>query len=166
MKPPNIEVISPAFGSSITGSEVEIILRATDLGGSGFDGRSLKYRYQSNEVWTDWREIGEQVEGEEAILKRNFSLPFGMIYLQFKGSDILGNTHTTPNFLISMKAPLINRKPIPKIASPLNNTLFEYGQPVHLNSDGTSDDGVGEFDRLRYTWISNIDGVIGTVYHV
>jgi hypothetical protein len=163
LKPPRIDVISPPSGSKITGSEVNITIRATDIGGSGFDGMSLMYRYQSDEVWTQWRGAGENIEGEEVMITSSFSLPFGIIKLQFKGTDILGNLYTTTHFTLSMEPPVINRKPIPMIASPLNNTLHEFGRPVLLSAEGTMDDGVGVYGQVRFTWISNVDGVLGTV---
>jgi hypothetical protein len=163
VRSPQIEVISPPFGSTFIGNSVNVTIRATDLNGCGFDGRTLMARYRAGEEWTNWIDIGETVEGEEVQIRTTFNLPFGSIFLQFKGSDLLGNSRISPEFLVIMEAPVINKKPIAVIASPLNNSVFEYGQPAFLSAGGSVDDGIGEFRTLRFTWISSIDGVIGTV---
>jgi hypothetical protein len=163
IEPPDIEIVSPAYGETIIGRSANITVRATDLKGCGFDGSSLRVRYGTEGKWTDWLYAGEPVDGEEVRITTSLNLPFGSVSLQFKGSDLLRNSFVSNEFIVVMEAPVINKKPVAVIASPYNNSMIEYGDPVFLSAEGSGDDGVGDLSILRFTWISSVDGVIGTV---
>jgi len=162
LKPPEITVMQPASGTKIEGSKVEVKLRATDFRGSGFDGRTLQFMKRIEEIWSNWTDIPFDEVGEELLLTDTFDLPFGLVGLRFRGSDLMGNRFETPPLFLTMEMPVINKKPVPIIKTPLNNTVFEFGVPIYLSSEGTSDDGIGEHSPVRLTWISSIDGLLGT----
>jgi len=162
LKPPTITVLSPGSGETIEGTMVDITLRATDFRGSGFDGRTLRYKVRSNETWSDWVPLPFDVHGEELLLNDTISLDYGIMELVFSGSDLMGNTYQTPSFYLTMKVPVVNLKPVPVIKTPLNNSVFEFGVPIYLSSEGTSDDGIGLYSPVRLTWISSTQGLLGT----
>ncbi|MGA1873137.1 MAG: hypothetical protein ACMUHY_05650 [Thermoplasmatota archaeon] len=162
LKPPEITIMKPASGETIEGSRVDLVIRGTDFKGSGFDAVTLEYKVNHEEEWSNWTRIPFDVRGEEVTLNLSLDLPFGLVEMVFRGSDVMGNRCQSPSFYLTVKMPVVNRKPIPIIKTPLNNSVFGYGVPVYLSSEGTSDDGIGEYSPVRLTWISSIDGLLGT----
>ncbi|MBN1540061.1 MAG: FG-GAP repeat protein [Candidatus Thermoplasmatota archaeon] len=159
---PELFILRPAHGAVIEGNSVNILIRATDLGGSGFDGRTLGYIMRSGETWSQWNGIPFDVEGEEVVLNITMYPPFGTLELRFGGSDLMGNNYLTPIFLLTIKKPAVNLKPHPVIKMPLNNSVHRLGVPVHLSSEGTYDDGLGNYSPVRMTWTSSEEGLLGT----
>ncbi|MGA1866827.1 MAG: FG-GAP-like repeat-containing protein [Thermoplasmatota archaeon] len=159
---PELFILRPAFGDVIEGNSVNILIRATDLGGSGFDGSTLGYIMRSGGTWSEWTGVPFDVEGEEVVLNMTLYLPFGMLELRFGGSDLMRNNYLTPIFMLTVREPVVNIKPHPVIKLPLNNSVHRYGVPVHLSSEGTYDDGLGEYSPVRMTWTSSEQGLLGT----
>ncbi|MBN1389135.1 MAG: FG-GAP repeat protein [Candidatus Thermoplasmatota archaeon] len=163
MRPPDIMVMEPASGETVEGSIVKFMVRATDLGGSGFDGRTLEYRSRSDVVgWSSWTNIGTGSEGTELLFNISLDLEFGIVELLFRGSDLMGNRYETSPSRLTVTKPVINLRPVAVIRTPLNNSVYRYGEPVTLSSEGTHDDGIGEYSPVRMTWTSSLQGLLGT----
>jgi len=128
---------------------------------SGVDGSTLEWRYNST-VWTKWLPIPVNLSGSPVSCERDLDLGYGVYLVQFAVSDAAGNRGTSEVYSFDIAQDQVNSPPVPAICSPLNGDLVVRGNPVVLNAQGTSDDGLGPFSPARMSWYSNLTGFIGT----
>jgi len=159
---PGIEVTGPAPGSDLTSGEFNISAIFKDIGGSGTDAGSIGYRYSGDGgQWSRWLEPMVMMEGGNHLVWIDDDLGTGPVRVQFRGSDMVGNLALSDELGYTIREPVINMPPIPVIRAPLNGTKVYFGDVLKLDAFGTTDDGLGEFPGVRFTWISDIDGYLG-----
>jgi hypothetical protein len=140
----------------------KLITKVFDRPGSGVDMDTIAYRLDSGEGWSGWITIDENGSGEEVIFELSLDLPSGQHKFQFKCNDLVGNEGRSSIYLITTAPVIENRPPFPGIRVPINGTVIKLGNPLSLDASNTQDDNQGPFKELRYTWISNIDGYLGS----
>ena len=160
-KMPEIILMGPDIGSPIKKESVTLFLEARDLGGSGVDGDSIKYR-MGRENLSDWTETDDIESGETVPFEIELDPGYGRFMIVFSVSDIVGNTNESEIFDFTLEEDMIDEVPVPVIASPTNGSSYNEGVLIRLDATGSSDDGEVNPDHLRYSWISDMEGVIGT----
>ncbi|MFW3146136.1 MAG: FG-GAP-like repeat-containing protein [Thermoplasmatota archaeon] len=162
-KPPEIELVGPEHKTkqNIENCNVSVIMR--DMGGSGVDPSTIMLRTSmGNEPYSEWR-AAYTSDMEGSLLAWTILEPTeGRHRVQFRGSDSVGNTAASDVFEYELYKPPVNMPPVPVIKSPQDGTVIRSGSPVVLDAFGTTDDGLGEYDEVKLTWVSSIDGVLGT----
>ncbi|MBN1539194.1 MAG: FG-GAP repeat protein, partial [Candidatus Thermoplasmatota archaeon] len=161
-KGPEFELLSPNIQIVQEEGPNRIMMRVIDRPGSGVDQDSVQYRLDTGDGWTNWSATEVEGSGTEIIFDFTIDLPAGTNYLQFSASDLVGNSGESTIYTIITESIVINRPPIPGIRSPKNNTIIRLGNPITLDASDTIDDNNGPLSELRYTWISNIDGYLGS----
>jgi len=142
--------------------DINISYRFSDMIGSGVDQDSIRYRIDNNnEDWSEWF-IPDQ-DTEQDIIRAWFEDSFekGVVRIQFMASDIVGNIEYSDILDLNISDPIIDLPPDPVIFHPKNGSIFSLGQEIVLDAFGTTDDGLGEFPEVLFTWISSKDGILG-----
>jgi len=139
-----------------------LITKVLDRPGAGVNMETLFYRLDSGLSWTEWIRIDEEGSGEEVIFELSLDLPSGQHKFQFKCNDMVGNEGRSSVYQITTAPVVENKPPIPGIKVPVNATVIKLGNPLTLDASNTQDDGLGPFKDIRYSWISNIDGYLGS----
>ncbi len=162
MDAPTFRILTPTPGATITGNEVHLIARVSDIGGSGIAAGSCQLRYRlPGQMWSYWIDLGPDVGDEIITLERNIVLPYGDLEIQIRGEDQVGNEGRSDIYRWILEEPEVDLPPVPYISSPKNGMIYTVGWPVFLDSEGTTDDGKGAFPTLAYSWFSSIDGYLG-----
>ncbi|MGA1820803.1 MAG: PA14 domain-containing protein [Thermoplasmatota archaeon] len=161
LKAPGFNVLSPDLTSFTSGTGLNIACMASVPGGSGVDGSSILWRLGSGDTWSDW--ISARASGVEEELRFNISVVVaaGENMLQMKASDAVGNTGESRIFMFSGTRAPVNEPPKAVIVLPTNGTKVRSGIRLTLDASGSSDDGLGEFPVLRFSWFSDLDGYLG-----
>ena len=162
MDAPTFRILTPTPGATITGNEVHLIARVSDIGGSGIAAGSCQLRYRlPGQMWSYWIDLGPDVGDEIITLERNIVLPYGDLEIQIRGEDRIGNKGKSDIYGLILEEPEVDLPPVPYISSPKDGMIYTVGWPVFLDSEGTTDDGKGAFPTLAYSWFSSIDGYLG-----
>ncbi|MGA1866385.1 MAG: hypothetical protein ACMUFK_02825 [Thermoplasmatota archaeon] len=161
-KGPEFEMLSPNIQIVQEEGPNNIMMRVLDRPGSGVDKDTVQYRLDTGGGWSNWTVIDIEGSGTEIIFDILLDLPVGENDLQFRAYDLVGNPDESIIYTIITEPVVINRPPIPGIRSPGNNTIIRLGNPITLDASDTLDDNNGPLSELRYTWISSIDGYLGS----
>jgi len=160
--PPDIEILLPPSGMVHNSNDVSFFIRADDNAGSGVEARTAKYRTRTNTTeWSSWNDIGKDAITDEITFEFVLELPEGSSRIQFQIMDAVGNQRTSEDFEVRVSLPPIDMVPTAVISNPLNGSRFTEGFRINLDASGSSDDGVGKFGELRYSWFSNRTGILG-----
>jgi hypothetical protein len=138
-------------------------MEAHDGSGSGLDEGSFEVRiseYQGD--WSQWGPI-ISINGTDLSM-RYFKIEFGpgTFKVQVRCKDMVGWTANSNIIHLTVEREMVNQPPKPVIRIPLNDTWFKNGAWINLDATGTWDDGLGPFNPIHLTWVSNISRVIGT----
>ena len=161
--PPTFDLVQPSlfFVHSVT--ELSFALRIQDIRGSGVNGSTIAYRTRGNQTqWSSWNDIGMNTTSESLMAEFTHVFEEGTTFIQFMATDMVGNTGVSREFEVRVKVPIVNLPPVPVISSPVNGSSFSEGHPVMLDGSDSTDDGIGAYPELRFTWSSNRTGLIGT----
>jgi len=159
---PNFELLFPNTQVVQNEGPNALLTRITDRPGVGIDMDSLQYRIDSDGIWSDWMTIVSNGSGEEIIFEHTVNLPAGENFVQFKAFDLVGNEGRSISYKIITAVVIENRPPVPGIRAPRNASIIKIGNPLTLDASNTKDDGIGPLEDLKFTWISNVDGVLGS----
>lgn len=159
---PAFTLIDPNIGLVQKEGLVNFIASVTDIGGSGIDGSTLEYRYGTGENWSEWTWINNSGGGQELNFGLDLELAIGENRLQFRSQDVVGNQGTSDIYAILAEERVVNQKPVPNIDNPVNGSVLYAGELIMLDASSSSDDGNGLFIELEYTWISNLEGYLGS----
>jgi len=164
-EPPELLPLEPKPWSTITKEEVELVVSAMDMG-SGINTSTIMFRYSCiEEEWSPWTEmvIDQELISIDSVTASAF-LPeiYGGIRYQFRVSDIVENECTSGEYTIFVKRPVSDLPPYPVISEPLDGQVFLSGVNINFSGEGTTDDLIDDPEMLTFTWISSIDGLIGS----
>jgi len=159
---PEFELLSPNIQIVQDEGLNTFIVKVFDRPGSGVDPDSLKYRLNTSSGWSEWHVMDINGSGVEIIFDVVLDLPAGTNHVQFRANDLVGNRGDSEIYKVMTQKVTINQPPVPGIKTPANNTLIKLGNPLTLDASTTKDDAAGPLSDLRFTWISNIDGYLGT----
>jgi hypothetical protein len=163
MKAPDIENVGPRDGSQLELEKANVTFRFTDIGGSGVDSSSIRYRSKvENSKWTEWINPSTMIIDDAYLAWVDGITSSGYTSFQFKGSDYVGNERLSEIVNYDMLEPVINYPPRPVIKEPENGSVHQIGKYIVFDAFGTWDDGLGGFPEVRFTWVSSIDGHIGS----
>ncbi|MGA1848940.1 MAG: PA14 domain-containing protein, partial [Thermoplasmatota archaeon] len=162
VRAPIFEFLSPNLVSTQKEGNIDLVIKAVDRPGSGVDPSTVEWRYGMDGVMSEWLKVNASGGGEEMIFgQRHYFYP-GVNEIQFRARDNVGNGRESEMFKMTVEKRIENLPPVPGIRSPLNDTVIHLGTPLSLDGSDTTDDGQGAFEELRFTWISNIDGYLGS----
>jgi hypothetical protein len=162
VKAPTFELLSPSLLSTHKEGNIDLVIKAVDRPGSGVDPSTVEWRYGIDGVMSQWLEVNASGGGEEMVFDiRHYFYP-GKNEIQFRAEDNVGNEGESEMFRLTVEKKIENLPPVPGIRSPLNGTVISIGTPLTLDGSDSYDDGFGPYGELRYTWISNIDGYLGS----
>ena len=159
---PVFELLSPNLQISQKEGEIGFLMKANDRPGSGIDPASMEWRYRVLGEWTEWKAINISGSGEEIVFDVSGIFPPGNNQVQFRCEDIVGNVGYSETYNILTESAVSNLPPLAVIRSPLPGTQIRIGSPLTLDGSDSSDDGEGAFPEIRFTWVSNIDGYLGS----
>ncbi|MGA1848942.1 MAG: PA14 domain-containing protein [Thermoplasmatota archaeon] len=159
---PLFELLSPNLQVAQKEGEIGFIVKVIDRPGSGIDPLSLDWRYRIDGEWLDWVHLNISGSGEEIIFDVSGSFPVGNNQVQFRGADNVGNLGYSETYKVLTEPIVLNNPPVAVIKVPLPGTVIRIGSPLLLDGSDSYDDGEGAFEELRFTWISNIDGYLGS----
>jgi len=161
-KAPVLSLVSPDLTSFEVGKGLMITCMAADTGGSGVDGSSIFWRYGRGENWSEWGPVGASGIDEEIEFNITVVVGSGENLVQFRALDVVGNMGESKIFMFSgIKVP-VNQPPTAVITLPVNGTRVKLGNGLTLDASGSSDDGLGEYQGLHFTWFSDLDGYLGS----
>ncbi|MGA1872752.1 MAG: hypothetical protein ACMUHY_03695 [Thermoplasmatota archaeon] len=161
-KGPEFELLSPNIQIVQDEGPNTLIVKVFDRPGAGIDQDTIMYRLDTGEGWGEWTSLVVNGSGVEIIFDLTVDLPSGQNKVQLSARDLVGNEERSMVYSITTQPVVINRPPIPGIKLPLNASKIRLGSPLTLDATDTVDDGEGPLPSLRYTWISNIDGFLGS----
>jgi len=163
MKRPKVTFLEPRPNDVLTSNDVGLRVRLTDIGGSGVDLETMRWRTRTGEGdWTPWNPSGFEGLTDDSTLDIGILLPSGPSEVEVMALDAVGNAGTTGPMDIVVSIPPIDLPPVPLISSPANNTRTFLGWPLVLDSTGTRDDGLGRYDPVLLSWYSNVSGFLGS----
>jgi len=162
MKPPRFEVAGPQSGIELKPQEANISVLIIDQGGSGVDQNTISIRSRANdEEWSDWSGVEFRLNEGKFLVWKFLDELKGLVNVQFRASDIVGNTGMSPVLTYNIEGPPENLPPVPYINQPINGSQILFNTPIILDALGTRDDGLGKYDEVRLIWFSSIDGYLG-----
>ncbi|MGA1819520.1 MAG: hypothetical protein ACMUHU_00775 [Thermoplasmatota archaeon] len=159
---PEFELLSPNIQIVQDEGPNTLIMKVFDRPGSGVAPDTIQYRLDTGSGWSDWTGINVTGSGVEIIFDVVLELPAGTNLVHFSAEDLVGNWGSSLVYTIITEPVTINQPPVPGIKAPVNGSSIKLGNPLLLDASGTRDDSAGPFQNLRFTWISNIDGYLGT----
>lgn len=160
---PLFEVLEPNLLVVQKEGVIDFIVKATDRPGAGVNGSSIEMRYGLvNEVMSDWIVMNSSGINEELIATLGLHMDESVYNIQFRAFDSIGNLGISSVMELQTHEDVIDQKPVPVIALPLDGEEFRDGTPIILDGEGSNDDGLGRYDYLVYTWYSNISGRLGS----
>ncbi|MDG6224391.1 MAG: PA14 domain-containing protein [Candidatus Thermoplasmatota archaeon] len=160
---PQFDMVQPSTFIIHNTADLSFALRVEDIQGSGVNGETIAYRTRMNDTdWSGWMDIGRETASEQLMIEFTHKLSEGTNFIQFMAEDIVGNMGISREYELRVKVPTVNNPPTPLISSPINGTSYSEGHPVILDASGSTDDGIGLFPELRFTWSSNRTGLLGT----
>ncbi|MBN1389281.1 MAG: FG-GAP repeat protein [Candidatus Thermoplasmatota archaeon] len=162
MRGPSLSVISDTVPPSPAGEVRKVICKATDVKGSGVDGDSIQWRTGAGDNWTDWRSAGTSGVDEVIEFEVIPLISAGVNLFQLRGSDMVGNMVVSNIYLFKGVVAEVDRAPTARIDLPKNGTSIWLGTAITLDASSSSDDGMGAFTQLRFTWLSDRDGYLGS----
>lgn len=161
--PPTFDIVQPSMFLVHTTNTLSFALSVQDKEGSGVDGSTIAYRIRRNQTqWSDWITIGMNTTSEFLVAEFTHVFEEGVTSIQFMARDLVGNTGVSREYEVWVKVPVLNQPPFPMISSPVNGSRHPQGHPVILDGSASTDDGLGTFPELRFTWSSNRTGLIAT----
>ncbi len=159
---PDFEVLVPNLLIVQNEGDMEFLVKVIDRPGAGVSGPSVEMRYSfPGTDWSIWFQMNGSGVAEELVASLEMYLPAGNYQLQFRAEDALGNSAVSEPLTLKVEKKLVDMPPIPVISFPIDGVVLQEGTPVVLNADGSSDDGLGRYDDLVYTWFSNLSGLLG-----
>ncbi|MFW3146741.1 MAG: FG-GAP-like repeat-containing protein [Thermoplasmatota archaeon] len=160
---PQFIVLSPNLEIKQKEGQVEVVVKITDIAGSGVESGSVEWRSRSGAGYSDWRAItGEVGNGEEVVISITVPVIVGENHFQVRARDKVDNLGISPEFRIIGEERIVDQKPVAIIDLPLNDTRIIDGTPLTLDASSSYDDGMGAYPELKFTWISNIDSYLGS----
>lgn len=166
--PLNVHWNSPENNTLHYQEDVEFNISFDDLGGSGIDISSIKYRYSTNGTkdYSQWFDLTQEEldisgSGTYVTASKVLKLPEGTKnWVQFKANDIAGTgTIFSKAYHVSVDIPVVNLRPIAVISRPINNASYIRGSPITFDASNSTDDGLKQ--PLTYQWTSSWDGELG-----
>ncbi|MFO8050731.1 MAG: PA14 domain-containing protein [Thermoplasmatota archaeon] len=163
--PPSLEPLEPVPGSNITSDRVRLLISASDIGGSGVNRSGVMFRYSTvGDQWSQWMDMNVEEGGSSGgriTAYTYLSEIYGKIRYQFRVSDMVENIFVSDVYEINVSRPEVDLPPVAVISQPEEGQVFDHGTLIYLSAEGTNDDRTG-MDELSFTWISSIDGLLGT----
>lgn len=164
---PEIMPIDTKHEKEITANEVVISIGTKDIGGSGVDVTSIMMRTSVNdEPFSEWMTMKTEMDDTTYISKYIMMDLEGFIRYQFKASDLVGNEVASEVYWVNISRIKTDLPPIPKISYPIDGNTFQYGSLITFSAFGTTDDMIEDISKLKFTWVSSIDGIIGTGFEM
>jgi len=161
-KAPVFELAGPLSGSILTPVESNISVLLNDIGGSGVDQSTISVRSRSGDSeWSEWAGTDHRPNDGSFLAWKVLENLDGIVDVQFRASDIVGNSGLSSIFTYNIMEPPKNAPPVPFINRPMNGSQILLNTPVILDALGTTDDGLGRLEQVMLTWFSNIDGYLG-----
>jgi hypothetical protein len=160
---PEFDVLQPNLLLVQDEGDVTFLVKVTDRPGAGVDGSLIDFRFSKTDQqdWSTWFSMNGSGISEEVVASITQFLSEGEYNIQFRTSDILGNPAISQPFDVKVQKKIVDQPPIPIISSPDDGQVIKEGTPIILNSEGTTDDGLGRYGELVYSWFSNISGFLG-----
>lgn len=162
MREPVFEFLSPNLLASQKEGDIDIVVKIIDRPGSGVDTSSVQWMYWMDDEMSLWKDLNVSGGGEEVVMGMRHYFNPGKYNIQFRAADNVGNSAVSEIFSLTVEPRIKDLAPVPEIRSPLNGTEIRIGTLLTLDGSDSTDDGRGAFDELRFTWISNIDGYLGS----
>ncbi len=161
MEPPAIKIMVPLDGDKLIEGDLNVSVRAHDIGGSGVDPETMEIRWREVEdEWEDWVSFIAVDENGEVLGSYVLSVYPSEIELQARCWDWVGIEGISDIISVNVKDRPVNNPPVPVIARPLNGSFHYAPDIIRLDATGTTDDGLGEFSDIHLSWYSNLSGLI------
>lgn len=163
IEPPVLNLLSPDIFNYLYGLDHDFTVDVNAGLRSGLDENSGKFRYhQEGSNWSEWCHMNISSDTASTCMQGNLHLPGGNVDIQFGAGDLAGNTGLSEVYGIILIDPADNEPPVPHISNPVNNSVIGTGATLILNAQGTRDDGFGDYQMVRLTWFSDVDGYLGS----
>lgn len=161
LKPPEIDSISPIPISTVDEGPLLIEFEVSDHKGSGIKPESFEYRIKYDEFeWGPWEKLDLGYRNEKIIGSKSLNVSQSILKVQGRCADNVGWISNSEIVRINVVPITPNHPPIPVISLPINNSHYSNNSIIKLDATGTFDDGLGMYEKVDITWISNISGIL------